>query len=232
MKIPSKALALGAAVAVVAAGTFGAFHFASAQEATPAASTPAASTPGGSATPGAGAQVKQEFLQNLATSLNVSVDTLKSDLKSAGLQTVGQAVQSGKLTTEQAAKIKDAISSGKLGALRRFIGRARLRAAIGLRAQIVKSAATAINIQPSDLRSELKSGKSIADVAQEHNVSIDTVKTQITNDVKAKLDQAVKNGKITQQREDLALSKLQANLDKIVNKVQGQKPAPSATPGA
>jgi hypothetical protein len=232
MKIPSKALALGAAVVVVAAGTFGAFRFASAQEATPSASTPTASAPGESATPGAHAQVKQDFLQNLASSLNVSVDTLKSDLKSAGLQTVDQAVQSGKLTTAQAAKIKDAISNGKLGALRRFIGRARLRVAIGLRMQIVKSAATAINIQPSELRSELKSGKSIADVAQEHNVSIDTVKTQITNDVKAKLDQAVKNGKISQQREDSALARLQANLDKIVNHVPGQKPAPSATPGA
>jgi hypothetical protein len=99
---------------------------------------------------------------------------------------------------------------------------------------IVTSSAKAINIQPADLKTELKAGKSIADVAGEHNISLDTVKTQITTDAKAKLDTAVQNGKITQAREDAAMTKLESSLDKILSRHKGDTTAPaaSATPGA
>jgi hypothetical protein len=87
-----------------------------------------------------------------------------------------------------------------------------------LRAGIAKSAADAIGIQPKDLVSELKSGKSIADVASEHNVSLDAVKSKIMDNAKAALDKVRENGRIDQAKEDAALQKLQANLDTILNK--------------
>ena len=63
-----------------------------------------------------------------------------------------------------------------------------------------------------------KNGQSIAEVAASKNVSLATVKGQITADAKAKLDAAVQNEKITQSREDAALQKLAARLDDILNK--------------
>lgn len=90
-----------------------------------------------------------------------------------------------------------------------------------IRQGIVQSAADAIGITPEDLKSELKSGKSIADVTAEHNVSLDAVKAQITSDAQAKLSEVVANGKLTQERADEALQKLADNLDAILNKTRG-----------
>ena len=59
--------------------------------------------------------------------------------------------------------------------------------------------------------------KSIADVASEQNVSLDTVKSQISSDAKARLDKAVANGKIAQTREDQMLQRLADNLDTTLN---------------
>jgi hypothetical protein len=234
MKIPSKALAIGAATVIIASGTFGAFHYASAQEGT---STPSTAT--ASATPGTGAngtkrqQAVDAFLGKVATNLNVSADQLKTALKDAGTQTIDGLVSSGKLTQAQATKLKDAINSGKYPELSRLFRRGAARRLVAAKL-IVTSSAKAINIQPADLKTELKAGKSIADVAGEHNISLDTVKTQITTDAKAKLDTAVQNGKITQAREDAAMTKLESSLDKILSRHKGDTTAPaaSATPGA
>ena len=218
MKISSKALGIAAALVIAAAGTFGALRFASAQQ---------GNAP--SATEGAG--VRQAYLEKVAANLGVSVDTLKSAMKDAGIATVDEQVANGHLTEAQGAKIKDAINSGKFPELAKAFRRNHARVEVAVRRNILASAAAAIGVQPKDLATELKSGKSIAAVAGEHNVPVDDVKARITSDAKAKLDALVASGKLKQEREDAMMSKLQANLDKIVNHVGG-KPAADATPGA
>lgn len=233
MKIPAKALAIGAAVVVVAAATFGAFRYTSAQEATPTPSTAATAN----ATPGANAGKRQQavdaFLGKVAANLNISPDTLKTAIKDAGLQTVDDLVTSGKLTQDQGAKLKAAINSGKYPELSRLFKR-RAVVRLGVEKGLIASSAKAINIAPKDLVAELKAGKSIAQVAAERNVSLDTVKSQITTAAQAKLNTAVQDKRITQAQADAAMQKLTANLDTILNRQKGNKQAPaaSATPGA
>jgi polyhydroxyalkanoate synthesis regulator phasin len=229
MKLPTKALALGAAVIVIAAGTFGAFRYASAQEGTPSAD----STPSASSTPTKRQQAVDAFIDKVATNLNIPSDQLKAAVKDAALQTVDEQVASGKLTQEQGDKIKAAINSGKYPELRRLF-EARQTIVRRVERGIVGSAAKAIGISPQGLASQLKSGKSIADVADEHKVPLDDVKSQITTAFQAKLDQLVKDGKISQTQEDNAMQKLQANLDKILNhhRGDGSPNGASATPGA
>jgi hypothetical protein len=219
MKISSTALGIAAALVIAAAATFGALRFASAQQGN---STPSAT---------AGAGVRQAYLEKVATNLGVSVETLKSAMKDAGIATVDEQVANGHLTEAQGAKIKDAINSGKFPELAKAFRRNNARIEVAARRNIVASAAAAIGVQPKDLATELKSGKSIAAVAGEHNVSLDDVKARISSDAKAKLDALVASGKLKQEREDAMMSKLQANLDKIVNHVGGT-PAAAATPGA
>src|SRR5512141_504867 len=175
MKLSTKILAASAAVIVLAAGAFGAARFASAE------------TPG--ATAGVPETARQQFLDRLAQNLNVSTDTLTSALKTTELQTVDDLLANGKITQAQADKLKDAISSGKdLGLGKLLARRAEIREKVmtALRREIGKSSAEAIGITPAELRDELTSGKSIADVAAEHNVSLDTVKSKVTDDVKAR----------------------------------------------
>lgn len=167
----------------------------------------------------------QAFIGKVAANLNVTPDQLKTAVKDAEIQTVDEKVAAGDLTQEQASKIKDRINNSQGLGLGRFFGEGRHKD--GTRGQIARrgileSAATAIGIDAKALMSELRSGnKSIADVAAEHNVSLDAVKTRITNDAKAKLDEAVKNGRIDQAREDAMLKDLSDHLDALLSKKHG-----------
>jgi hypothetical protein len=210
MDIKTRILTAAAAGAIVLAGVAGATGLASAQEPTP---TPNAKQTQRQA-------VRDGFLSHLASNLNVTLDQLRGAVKNAELQTVDDLTTDGTITADQATKIKDRINSGKglgLGAFFRLHARhAELLAAV--RRGIVKSSADAIGIAPKDLATELKSGKSIADVAGEHSVSLDSVKSNIIDNAKTALDTARENGRIDQAREDAALQKLQASLDTILNK--------------
>ncbi len=203
MKLPTKLLVAAATVVVLAGGAIGAASYVSAQTPGPAQD---AQTP------------RQQFLERLAANLNVTPDQLTAALKTTGLQTVDDLLANGKITQAKADKLTEAINSGKglgLGRLRVARAAEKLRGAV--RKAIGTSAADAIGISAGDLRAELKDGKSIADVAAEHGVALDTVKAKITSDATAKLDKLVADGKITQAREDQTLQRLADNLDKILN---------------
>lgn len=213
MNIKTRVLTLAAAGAIVFAGVAGATGYASAQE------------PGSTPTPTKHEkriQRRDNFLGRVAANLGVTLDQLKQAFKSAATQALDDAVANGDITQAQADKIKANIESGKNLGLREAIGKGGRRAKMvqRLRNGIVNSAATALNMSPEDLKAQLKSGKSIADVA---GANLDAVKTQITNDATAKLDAAVAAHKMTQAQADKVLKALTDNLDKILSKTRGQK---------
>ena len=82
---------------------------------------------------------------------------------------------------------------------------------------MLDTAATTIGVSDADLRSALQSGKSVADVAKEHNVDPATVVTAIVDAGNTKIDEAVTNGKITQERADKMKSHLSDAATKFVN---------------
>ncbi len=219
MNIKTRLLTLAAAGSIVLAGVAGATGYASAQ------------TP--SATPDAAkhqqrVERRDAFLTRVAAQLGVTIDQLKQAYQSAGSQAVDDALASGEITQQQADQAKANIASGKPAGLRKMLGNARGRERVRverLRDGIVKSAATALNITPADLRTQLKAGKSIADVA---GANLSAVKTQITNDAKTKLDAAVAAKKLTQAQADKALQMLTDNLEKILNKTRGVGTPPAA----
>lgn len=213
MKRSTKLLAAVAAVAVLVGTAVAAIG----------AATTSAQEPTATPAPTQSRPRVQNFLEKLAANLNITVDQLTQAIKTTELQIVDQMLTDGKINTDQAQQLKDRINNGQGLGLGRILGAYKRGRQDGARLQrlkagIVKSASTAIGVQPSDLRQELRSGKSIADVAAQHNVSIDAVKAQITSDAKAALNQAVQDGKITQPRADEILQKLTAKLDDILNK--------------
>ncbi len=97
----------------------------------------------------------------------------------------------------------------------------------GPRAAVASDAvAKVFGMTAEELRAELKSGTSLADVAKAKGVDIEKVKAAITADVKAHLDEEVKSGEHTQAEADEKLAKLDSRLDNIVNGVR-----PAGTPG-
>jgi ribosomal protein S20 len=89
----------------------------------------------------------------------------------------------------------------------------------------VSVAASTIGIDAKDLVKELRTGKSVADVAAEHGVAENTVVDAIVNDLSSKLDQAAANGTITAERAATIEAKLPAKVTQLVEKTRGQHAA-------
>jgi len=86
------------------------------------------------------------------------------------------------------------------------------------RAGVAISAST-IGVTPKALVAELKSGKSIVQVAAEHNVRSDTVVGALTKAADAKVAQLVAAHKLTQAQADKIDAALPARITKLVNHV-------------
>jgi hypothetical protein len=64
---------------------------------------------------------------------------------------------------------------------------------------------------------ELRNGKTIADVAKEKNVDVQTILDAYATQLKATLDKAVADGKITQKMADQTLEQAKTNAADQVN---------------
>lgn len=214
MKPMTAVFAFLVATALIAGTAFVSASGASAQEPTPTAQ------------PGDSHVRLDNFLQKLADNLNITLDELKAKIQATELQIVDDLASDGTISADQAQQLKDKVNAGGGVGLGRLLADARGKhrdARAGaylarLRTGVLTSAAAAIGVDAADLTAELKDGKSIADVAAEHNVSLDTVKAQIIADATAALAQAVQSGKIDQPRSDAILEKLNAGLDAALSK--------------
>lgn len=79
------------------------------------------------------------------------------------------------------------------------------------------SAADVLGLQPSDLAQRLRGGETVATIAGEQGVPVDTVIDAIVADADARIDQAVANGKIDQARADQVKSNLRERVTTFVN---------------
>jgi len=79
--------------------------------------------------------------------------------------------------------------------------------------------ATTLKLTQEELKTQLHSGKSLADVAKAQSVDIADVKTVLTSDFTAHLAEEVTSGKHTQAEADAKLAEFKTNLDTMVNRV-------------
>ncbi len=152
-----------------------------------------------------GTNYQQLFLQKLASTLGISTSQLTSDITTARNQTVDQAVADGKLTQQQANNIKSKPANG-LGPGFGFGHGPRGGFGFFGGPDVMNAVAQALGITTQDLQSQLQSGKTLAQIAQGKEQA---VKDAITNTIKPKLDQAVKDGKLTSARETQILNDIQ-----------------------
>jgi cytidylate kinase len=79
--------------------------------------------------------------------------------------------------------------------------------------------ATTLKLTQEELKTQLHSGKSLADVAKAQNVDIADVKAVLTSDFTAHLAEEVTSGEHTQAEADAKLAEFKTNLDTMVNRV-------------
>jgi hypothetical protein len=79
--------------------------------------------------------------------------------------------------------------------------------------------ATTLKLTQEELKTQLHSGKSLADVAKAQSVDIADVKAALTSDFSAHLAEEVKSGEHTQAEADAKIAEFKTNLDTMVNRV-------------
>lgn len=126
-------------------------------------------------------------------------------------------VENGTISQEQA----DAVIAAIVDAAPEHPRGAHGRGGAGLEA-----AAEAIGVEPSELLEALRGGSTIAEVAGEHGVEVQSVIDAMVAEATEKLDAAVAEGRITQEQADERLADL---TDRVTERVNNA--APEGGPG-
>ncbi len=173
-------------------------------------------------------QYCQQYLQDLANRLGVSVSTLQQDKLGAAEDVLAQLVKDGKLTQNQANRIKQRLESNKACTGNGFIlGRGiALHTLSQYLPNIANQVAQGLNMTTDKLKAQLQSGKSLSDIAAAQGVSSSQLHTIVINAIQSALNKAVSDGNLTQQQAANIMQKLQNNpqfLDRILDKHFGQQ---------
>jgi hypothetical protein len=129
-------------------------------------------------------------------------------------------VKDGTITQDQADKVAGALDSADLGGGHHggFGGRG------GHGGEHFAAAAKALGVTEAELRTALGTDKSLADVAKDKNVSVDTVIAALVDSEKAELAAAVKAGRLTQVQADSRTTDLTARITERVNTARPARP--------
>ena len=179
------------------------------------------------------AQLKSIFMTHFTARLGVTSAQLDAALLGAVNDTATQAVKDGLATQED---INGAVKTAQGGFLafldqgfsvdkRVDKGNAKIDDSIGFNPKdaLFQSAAAALGITQDQLRTELTSGKSFADVASAHGVTVDALKSAILTAVKAACDAAVAANKTTQTESDSIYADFSSHINDIVTMIPNRK---------
>lgn len=170
---------------------------------------------GASESSGPGNPVEQDFIDKLAAQLGVSTDTLTADIRSADLAQIDDWLSSGKITQAQADSLKQRINAAgvpPLGAnpysrADRFFG-----PGIGNLSDLAQFLGT----DTQTLQTDLKSGQSLAQIAQANGKTADQLTTFLVDNAEQQLKDAVAAGKLTQAQADSIQSQLQDRISQMI----------------
>jgi hypothetical protein len=155
-------------------------------------------------------------LAQVATARNKSVAGLETAILTAFKSKVDKAVAAGKLDSGRAQKLVAAAPA----VIHRLVMQAppKVRPAkANVRGGFLKVAADYLGLDRKALVQELRSGKSLAQVASSKNKSVDGLETAIFNAFKAKVDAAVASGKLNATIAQRLLERAPALIERVVN---------------
>ena len=177
------------------------------------------------------------LIQDAATAIGVSEQTLQSDLQSGksiaqvatangktaqdvitalvGDETtaIDNLVSSGRITSSQASKITANLTQ----MVTAFVDQARPTTVPGIgggtgEQSALQAAATTIGVTASTLQSDLAAGETIASVAQAHSVSVSSVVGAVTTAVDSQINALESSGRITSAEASTLTSEVQSRI--------------------
>jgi hypothetical protein len=164
------------------------------------------------------------FLDRVAGHLGISTEKLEDATKQAAIDEVDEQLDAGRITKAQADELKARIREGgapfffgrphfRSDGPRNFGGPRLFHAPFGH----LSAAADYLGLSVPELLEQLTSGKSLADVAEAEDKSVDGLKDAMVADAKERLDQAVEEGMLTEAQAEEKLKAIESRVDDIVN---------------
>jgi polyhydroxyalkanoate synthesis regulator phasin len=144
-------------------------------------------------------QESQAVVNDAARQLGVQPSELTAALRKALANRVDEAVRDGRLTKAEGDALKARINSGEVplfGGPHRGFGKFGRGPDFHLHG--LEAAASYLGLTQAQLRTQLNSGKTLARVARDRDKSVDGLIDALVEAQNEKLDQAVKDGRLTQ----------------------------------
>jgi len=172
--------------------------------------------------------LRQEFREAVAGILGISVEKYDAALDQAREQVLDKAVEEGNLTQDQADRIRERAAEGfGPGMMGGGMGRGMMGRGLGQgmmgdsEDSLIAVAADKLGMTVDELQTQLKDGKTVADLAKEKGVDVQIIVDAFMAARQETLSQAVTDGKITQEQADQMLENMR---DMIEDHLNGEMP--------
>jgi polyhydroxyalkanoate synthesis regulator phasin len=163
-------------------------------------------------------------LADAAKQLGVEPDELGDALRQAYENRIDEAVNDGRLTEEQAQRLKEALESGDFPMLGAPFFRGHGPGfghgpGKGMHMEFhgLDDAAAYLGVTEGELRTQLEDGKSLADVAKAQKKSVDGLVDAMVEPANERIDQAVEDGHLTKEQADELKKGTRERVEAFVN---------------
>jgi CRISPR/Cas system-associated endoribonuclease Cas2 len=169
------------------------------------------------------------IIEDAAEQLGIEPSELQDALKQALENRIDEAVDEGRLTEEQAQRLKERLDSTQAPRLFGPFGfgfggpgpwHGPWHGHFGSFATL-DTAASYLGLTESELRAKLADGKSLADVAAEEGKSVEGLVQALVKASTERIDEAVANGKLTKAQADSLKENLEERVRDRVNREPG-----------
>lgn len=192
-------------------------------------------------------QQHEAYMNAVAARLGISREQLNEAMKQARIDQINQAVAEGKIDQERANRMIQVIQSGQRpggpGGPGAGPGQGGPPPGPGQGPGARQGgpggrppgpemhgggmlAANVLGMTPQDLRTQIQAGKSLAQIAQEKGISRDDFEAKLIAAQKARLDDAVANGRMSAEQAKQVLDRFTANVDQMIDFTPGQRRSP------
>ena len=175
-------------------------------------------------------QESEAVVNDAAEELGVEPSELTAALKKALKNRVDAAVAAGRLTEAQGQAMKERIDAGEVPLVGFGPGPGHGHHHHGLFGGL-DAAADYLGMTEAQLRTALDGGKTLAQVAKSKGKSVDGLVKALVADAKARLAEAVKDGRLTQAQSKAMQSGLEARIAEQVRSTRPARPMHGPGPG-
>jgi CRP-like cAMP-binding protein/uncharacterized coiled-coil protein SlyX len=175
-----------------------------------------------------GSSSPEAFIDSLAEHLGISTEELEDAAKAAATDQVDAALEEGRITEEEAERLRERIEEGETAFLfgSPLFGRPDFGPPIfggvhygrPIFGTNLEAAAEYLGLTRAELRERLEEGQSLAEIARAESKSVDGLERALLRDAEQRLNDAVEDGKLTRERANEMLERLRGRIDELVER--------------